>query len=85
MRKIFLLSVFLFGCNELVAADTKILNTILDFIIPDEPDKCGCETEEPTIMAVDCKEVNGKMVECSSSEATHKCCGLCMRKLFKVK
>jgi hypothetical protein len=43
---------------------------------------CGClDPDEPTLVAIHCKEVNGKMVEASPTDSTHMCCVACMRKL----
>lgn len=85
MKKFLLAFLLLSGCPDIINTDKTIIASILSYVIPDEDDKCGCESDEPTLAVVYCKEVDGKTIECPQKEATHQCCALCGRKLWKLK
>lgn len=86
MKKLLLPFCVLLSCTVPTVPGIAVVAAALGFEDWDDdikpPSRCGClDPDEPTLIAIHCKEVNGKMVEASPTDSTHMCCSACMRKL----
>jgi hypothetical protein len=87
MKKLLLPFCLVTACTAPTVPGVVAVSYLVDALTSTDVDKdldkpCSClDPDEPTLVAIHCKEVNGKMVEASPTDSTHMCCVACMRKL----